>query len=44
MKIVDVSKLEKNLQASQKALAEVSLAVHQIQEALNEYEKKTSEK
>jgi conjugal transfer/entry exclusion protein len=43
MKIVDISKLEKDVQAGQKALAEISMAIHSIQEALNEYENETGE-
>ena len=37
MKIVDIERLEKTAEASQKALSEIALRIHQMQEALNEF-------
>ena len=44
MKIVDVNDLEKKVKLSQKALAEIALRTHQIQEALNQLAKETNSK
>tara|TARA_R110002020_G_scaffold296628_1_gene512205 strand:- start:208 stop:360 length:153 start_codon:yes stop_codon:yes gene_type:complete len=43
MKIVDIDELEKKLYCALQVISEVTLAVHQIQEALNQYENDTKE-
>jgi hypothetical protein len=43
MRIVQIDALERKLMYAEKALAEVSMCLHNLQEALNEYENKTKE-
>ena len=43
MRLVEIDKLEKQLYCAQHLISEVTLAVHKIQEALNQYENDTKE-
>jgi hypothetical protein len=43
MKMIDIDKLEKQLYCAQHLISEVTLAIHRIQEALDQYENDTKE-
>ena len=43
MRLLEIDKLEKKLYCALQVISEVTLAVHQIQEALEQYENDTKE-